>query len=94
MNSERPARPRWSLSSSAIWTPVNKPHSRPAPMRLSVKVRRRSVWPNACESSPQRLFLANDATWLNERDRTGALCCPERRHKLGQLSRKVRRFAG
>ncbi len=59
----RPARLHWSLSSSAIWTPVSKPHSPPVPMRLSVKVRRLSVWLTACEPSP-RAFLSIDATWL------------------------------
>ena len=53
MNFERPARLRWSLSSSAIWMPVSKPHSLPAPMHLSVKVRRPNVWLNACEPSPR-----------------------------------------
>jgi predicted transcriptional regulator len=35
---------------------LRQPHSPPAPMRLSVKVRRLSVWPNACVPSP-RAFL-------------------------------------
>ena len=56
MNSERLAQPRWSLSSSAISTPVSKLHSPLALMRLSVKVSCRTVWPNACEPS-QPVFL-------------------------------------
>ena len=50
-NFARPARPRWSLFSSAIWTPVSKPHFLPAPMHLSVKVRRLNVWLNACAAA-------------------------------------------
>jgi hypothetical protein len=35
-------------------------------MHLSVKVKRLSVWLNACGPLPQA-FVLDDATWLNER---------------------------
>jgi len=66
MKSEGLARPRWSLSSSAIWTPVSKPRCPRVPMRLSVKVRCPSVWRNAYAPLPQA-FVLDDATWLNEK---------------------------
>src|ERR1044071_7287135 len=66
MNSAEPARPRWSLFSSAIWTPVSKLPFPQAQMRLSVKVKRPSEWPNVC-AWPPRAFVLDDATWLNQR---------------------------
>jgi uncharacterized protein YjbJ (UPF0337 family) len=58
-------------------------------MRLSVKGKRPSVWRNACGLLP-RAFVLEDATWLNERLESGALCCPERRRILGQFFWMIR----
>ena len=77
---ERLARMRWSLSSSAITTTVSKPHSPPAPMRLSIKLRRGIVWSKACGPPPRayRLtdkppfsfidFLSNSCNNINAHD--------------------------
>jgi len=92
-NSERPARPRWSLSSSAIWTPVSKPPSLPAPTRLSVKVKRPSVWPSACGQLPPAFVLDDATCWLNERlEIRRTQRCPERRRKPGQHFQRIRRI--
>jgi hypothetical protein len=57
MNFAEPARLRWSLFSSAIWTPVNKRPSLRVRMRLSVDVRRPTVWLNTCAPSPEAFVL-------------------------------------
>ena len=63
--SAKPARLRWSSSSSVIWTPVSKQLSPPAPMHLSVRVKCPSAWPTAYVRW-RRAFPLEDANWLNE----------------------------
>ena len=98
MDFEKPARLRWLLSLSAIWMPVSKPRSPSAPMHLSVKVRRLSVWLNVYVQLPREFVQHDhlaDVTRLADENgnlKSGAKRCPERRRKLGQLFQMIWRI--